>query len=460
MAETSLSPRSVRALREEARISLVDAGAPHELRRRFFAEARARVGRRALPTLGGLALACAVTAVSEALRPSSSIVGVAACGAAAIAAAASVALVRVARRSLPKLATVATVGATAGVLGLAALVGASGGAASPHAVVLGVAWLATLTVLSLPLPALAALAGVGFVAVAVGAHGASPGALLALAATGVLAVLLGRQRERRALRVFARTERLAASLARVRAMQDELVVVEKLEAMRVLVGGVAHELNNALAVAQVAVDAARAEPARAEVLLPKAQGGLLRIQKTVERLRRFAMASEGTLEPADVGAMLDFALDSAIGRARSGVIVERDYGKDVGAVECHVSQLAEALFQIARNAVEAMPGGGTIRARVRAEADEVILSVEDEGRGIPEEDLPRVFDPFFSRQKGADVYTTLGGSRARGGSGMGLAAVYGIVTGMGGRVKIRSAVGKGTEVAVFLPRRRGAALSR
>jgi len=104
--------------------------------------------------------------------------------------------------------------------------------------------------------------------------------------------------------------------------------------------------------------------------------------------------------------------------------------------------LAEALFQIARNAVEAMPGGGTIQATVRNEGDRVVLAVTDEGHGIPPDQLARVFDPFYSR-----------GPRQTSKSGLGLSAVYGLVSALGGRVEIQSTVGLGTEVAIVMPRR-------
>jgi signal transduction histidine kinase len=175
----------------------------------------------------------------------------------------------------------------------------------------------------------------------------------------------------------------------------------------------------------------------------RSDGGLQRIKRTVDRLRRFAMAAEGRLEPADVGAMLDFALESAIGRARSGVIIDRRYDSDVGSIDCHVAALAEALFQVARNAVEAMPGGGTIHASVHQEGpDRVVLSVADEGHGIPPEQLARVFDPFYQ------------GSPSATKSGLGLSAVYGLVSALGGSVQIKSAPGKGTEVAIVMPRSR------
>src|SRR5207302_8850821 len=141
----------------------------------------------------------------------------------------------------------------------------------------------------------------------------------------------------------------------------------------------AHELNNALAISTASMDQvvkiADRDPQAVVKATNRAQGGLLRIRNTIDKLRRFAMADEAVLEPADVCAMLDFALESAVGRARSGVIVDRNYEESAGAVECHVAALAEALYQVAKNAVESMPKGGTVRASVRRDRDRVILAV-------------------------------------------------------------------------------------
>ena len=282
---------------------------------------------------------------------------------------------------------------------------------------------------------------------------ASPGAplpvhLVVLAAASG-SVVLALARHHRSLRTFMKVERLGAALARVRRMQEQLVVVEKLEALRVLVGGMAHELNNALAVAIASNQQATRDLAQntelARAAIARSDGGLARIKKTVDRLRRFAMAAEGVLEPADVAAMLDFALESAIGRARSGVIIERHYDS-VGSLEVHVSALAEALYQVARNAVEAMPSGGTIQASVRQEGDRIVLSVADQGAGIAPDEIRRVFDPFF-RAKGKTNLAK---------SGLGLSAVYGLISAIGGHIDIQSEVGKGTEVAIVMPARKAA----
>jgi signal transduction histidine kinase len=108
-----------------------------------------------------------------------------------------------------------------------------------------------------------------------------------------------------------------------------------------------------------------------------------------------------------------------------------------------VAALADALYQVSRNAVEAMPGGGRLRASVSAEGDKVVIAVADEGKGIASDVLQHVFDPYWRH--------TRAGNR----SGMGLSAVYGIVTALGGSLRVQSAEGQGTRVAILLPRRAG-----
>ncbi len=368
-------------------------------------------------------------------------------GAASLLLALSVALVVTLRRNLRALLVVHAVGAASSELAWGVAAHFTGGAASPYLLALPLCHVLYAGVIPAD-PWVAAVSGVGCYAALLVASPASPlpvHLVVIAAATGT--VVLAMARHQRSLQLFVRTERLAASLARMRRVQEQLVVVEKLEALRVLVGGMAHELNNALSISiasnqQAARDAEGNALARAA--LARSDGGLQRIKRTVDRLRRFAMAAEGVLEPADVGAMLDFALESAIGRARSGVVIERQYDPQVGSLEVHVSALAEALYQVARNAVEAMPSGGTIQAAVRKEGDRIVLSVADQGQGIPADEMPRIFDPFF-RAKGKKGVTK---------SGLGLSAVYGLISAIGGHIDIKSEVGKGTEVAIVMPARK------
>ncbi|HEY1960157.1 MAG TPA: ATP-binding protein [Polyangiaceae bacterium] len=369
-------------------------------------------------------------------------------GAASVMLAIAVVLLLVFRRNLRALLAVHGASAVASQLAWGVASHYTGGAASPYLLALPLSHVLYAGVVPADPWVATASGSACYAALLIASPGSPLPVHLVVLAAASGSVVLALARQHRSLHTFMKVERLGAALARVRRMQEQLVVVEKLEALRVLVGGMAHELNNALAVAIASNQQAARDLAGnvnlARAALARSDGGLARIKKTVDRLRRFAMAAEGVLEPADVAAMLDFALESAIGRARSGVIVERQYDPGVGALEVHVSALAEALYQVARNAVEAMPSGGTINACVRQEGDRIVLSVADQGQGIAPDEMSRVFDPFF-RAKGKTGTTK---------SGLGLSAVYGLISAIGGHIDIQSEVGKGTEVAIVMPARR------
>ena len=101
-------------------------------------------------------------------------------------------------------------------------------------------------------------------------------------------------------------------------------------------------------------------------------------------------------------------------------------------------QLRQALVNILRNSVEAMPEGGTISIRLSAVADGIELTIADTGQGIPDSQMARLFEPFATTK--------------RNGTGLGLAFVQQVVTESGGKVRIESGQGKGTTVRITLAR--------
>ena len=456
----AVSLPSARDLRERANRAgerVAPSGTP---RARFLREQRRRFVARLLPTLAMLAVGTGAAALTDLLRdaPESRFVSLAQGLTASVLAALALAST-IARRSHAALTAIALLAAAVLSAGWGAVARLTGGVLSPYA--LAAPLCLTVMVVTVPLaPRIAPLVALlGGIALAIACPGAPASGFVVIVLLAAGGYAIAKTRRRRSLLSFRRVERTFAAVARMRRLQDQLVMVEKLEALRVLVGGMAHEINNALAISLASTDqvihvAERNEPAAIVKHAQRAQGGLVRIRATIDRLRRFAMAEESVLEPADVTAMLDFALESAIGRARSGVIVERVYEDGIGPVECHVGSLAEALFQVAKNAIESMPKGGTVRASARRKGERVVLAVADEGNGIPPARLAKVFDPFYAR----DTVDTLTGGRVLpplpGRSGLGLSAVYGLVASMGGKVEITSEVGKGTEVAIILPHRR------
>ena len=105
--------------------------------------------------------------------------------------------------------------------------------------------------------------------------------------------------------------------------------------------------------------------------------------------------------------------------------------------------LAQVLINLVDNAIKYTPTGGTITISAPVEGDEIRIDVADTGVGIPAENLPRIFERFYRVEKAR--------TRGKGGTGLGLAIVKHIIKGHGGRVDVKSVVGKGTVFSIFLP---------
>jgi signal transduction histidine kinase len=177
------------------------------------------------------------------------------------------------------------------------------------------------------------------------------------------------------------------------------------------------------------------------MLLRQAIEGAERITNVVRSVRMLAHAESRPPAPLDVRAVLESALtivDHDL-RARGRVVVELG---EVPWVMADESALGQVFLALLVNAVQALPeaGGGEIRVRTSTDADgDAVIEIEDTGAGIPEHLLPRIFEPFFTTRPVGQ------------GSGLGLSVSQGIVSGLGGRIEVDSAVGRGTTMRVILP---------
>ncbi len=226
--------------------------------------------------------------------------------------------------------------------------------------------------------------------------------------------------------------------------QARLLHKEKLASMGQLAAGVAHEINNPLGTIQLFSSALLKS-------LPEVDSrreDLLTIQKETDRckvivgsLLNFARQQEVLAEETDLSALLDRAVEAVAHQAAfREVTFERCYAGDLPRIQADPSQLQQVFVNLMNNAADAMDGSGTITLTTRAvDSTSVEVSVADTGCGIPEEDLGRLFTPF---------YTTKVPGR---GTGLGLSIVYGIVKMHRGQITAASRVGKGTTFRVILP---------
>ena len=228
---------------------------------------------------------------------------------------------------------------------------------------------------------------------------------------------------------------------RVRAEQA-LMQAQKVEAIGRLTGGVAHDFNNLLTpiigyleLLQRTMEAEEPRRRFVDTALDAAHRGA----KVAGHLLAFSRTQRLTLRPVRVDEVL--ADGDGLIRHALGAEVRLDATLDAGPIwsKTDATQLELAVINLVVNAREALPDGGTIRLRARADADTIIIEVSDAGVGMKPEVLARATEPFFS-------------TKAHQGSGLGLAQVAAFARQSGGSCRIDSTVGQGTTVKVILPR--------
>jgi PAS domain S-box-containing protein len=253
------------------------------------------------------------------------------------------------------------------------------------------------------------------------------------------------------------TERREAQASLERA-QEQLAQSQKMEALGQLTGSIAHDFNNLLTIVS-----GHAQLLRRRLADPKHVQAIDAIHSAANRgesLTRqlLAFSRRQPLNPVvtDLKNRVEAVHEMLVGSLRGNIQLKCDIPADVWPVEVDIAELELALVNIAVNARDAMPGGGSITLSARnvtlkksdgvdqLEGDFVALAITDTGVGIAPDVLPRIFEPFFT-------------TKALGkGTGLGLAQVYGFSHQSGGTVVATSAVGSGTTITIYLPRRHAA----
>jgi signal transduction histidine kinase len=237
---------------------------------------------------------------------------------------------------------------------------------------------------------------------------------------------------------------LQQSLQHERSARAQVVQSEKLAAIGRLAASVAHELNNPLQVIQNSLYLVRHE----SVLDKQAQDDLdvaltesRRMADLIDRMRETYRPTTATeLSPESLNELI-VEVEKLIGThlRHNKIIYEFKPESQLPPVPCVRDQLKQVILNLSLNAVEAMPDGGrlTINTATSPEADGIWLTFTDTGHGIASEDLPNIFDPFFTRKAG--------------GTGLGLAISYDIVQHHHGRIDVDSEPGRGTTFRIWLP---------
>ncbi len=248
-------------------------------------------------------------------------------------------------------------------------------------------------------------------------------------------------------KVVERTAQLEEQGRQLLATQAELAHAERLAGLGVLAAGVAHEINNPLAIIRgnaELIQVSTEKDSDSDDEIETIMNQVSRIERIVHNLLTFSRGGKKQLSVFTIAPLLDEILDQVhyqipLDRFR----VNREYRGDEILLEADMDQLRQVFTNMVLNSLQAMEAGGTLtlNASLDNNPDFCRITVTDTGVGIGLQQMGKLFTPFFTTK--------------RSGTGLGLAISYGIVKDHGGEVLVRSEAGRGTNFIVVLPLRQG-----
>jgi signal transduction histidine kinase/CheY-like chemotaxis protein len=273
---------------------------------------------------------------------------------------------------------------------------------------------------------------------------------LALSATIAI-----RRRTETLLREARDSERHEAQ-ATLEQTREQLAQAQKMEALGQLTGGIAHDFNNLLMIvsghAQILRRHLKPDEEKTIQALDAIQTAAKRGESLTRQLLTFARRQSLNPMVVDLRERIEGIRQMLASSLRGNIALTYDLPSDVWPVEIDIGEFELALVNIAVNARDAMPEGGTLSLLVRnvtltrsanvgdLEGQFVALALSDTGSGVAPENIPRIFEPFFT-------------TKAIGkGTGLGLSQVYGFAHQSGGAVTVASALDRGTTITLYLPR--------
>lgn len=238
-------------------------------------------------------------------------------------------------------------------------------------------------------------------------------------------------------------------------MNKQVVESGKLATIGELAAGIAHEINNPVAImveeAGWIEDLLEEEDLKESKNLDEFTRALRQIntqgkrcKEITHKLLSFARKTDSTINDVQINDSIREIVSLTAQMARyNNVIIETKFNDGIPYIRISPSELQQVILNLINNAIDAMEkSGGTIKIETnvsKVEKNHVVIAIEDNGPGIPKDNLNRIFDPFFT-------------TKAVGkGTGLGLSICYGIIQKMGGKIDVHSHVGVGTKFRIWIP---------
>ncbi len=235
-------------------------------------------------------------------------------------------------------------------------------------------------------------------------------------------------------------------------MEQQMIATERLASLGTLAAGVAHEINNPLAIIRESAGWMKSILNKEELAHMPRKGdfemALGKIEKGVERARRITHQLLGTVKQTDSTLSevdLKELVDETVGllhkeAVNKGVEIIQEIDPAIYSIWTDPYKLRQVLINLITNAVHATGSGGKVTATIEPVDDRVALIIQDTGQGIPKEHLKKIFEPFFSTKPPGE------------GTGLGLFVTRSIIEKLGGEMEVESRLGQGARFCVKLPR--------
>jgi PAS domain S-box-containing protein len=253
--------------------------------------------------------------------------------------------------------------------------------------------------------------------------------------------------------------KITRDMTEQRAMQEQLHQAQKMEAIGQLTGGVAHDFNNLLTVIlgnlETLQRGAQLDGPRRQRAVEQATHAARRAAALTGKLLAFARRQPLEPKATDVNRMIAGMIDLVRRTLPESIGIETVLGAGLWRVEIDPHQLENALLNLAVNARDAMPDGGSLMIETSntqidaayagrhtdvRRGEYVMICITDTGTGMTKDTMAKAFDPFFTTKPVGQ------------GTGLGLSQVFGFVKQSGGHLKLYSEIGQGTTVRIYLPR--------
>jgi two-component system NtrC family sensor kinase len=235
-------------------------------------------------------------------------------------------------------------------------------------------------------------------------------------------------------------------------LNQQVIETGKLASIGQLAAGIAHEINNPVAImveeAGWISDLLEEEEFREGKNLDEFHRALKQIRTQGQRCKEithkllsFARKTDARIQNININELLEEVVSLSAQRAKyANVEINTRFQSDLPLVSLSQSEMQQVILNLINNALDAMDKeGGTLNIASHLEKSHIVIAVEDNGPGIERENLARIFDPFFTTKPVGK------------GTGLGLSICYGIIQKMGGKIEVQSVIGRGTKFTIYLP---------